>query len=539
MTMSPSANRIHYLDHLYKDLNPDSPSLAPPENNPPQDDIDGQQQQRQHPDNTQSTTIATPLTTTAITDSLCIKPFYFPFGKPISTVQRDLNDKKIFAVVRHLYGIRTFLREEQFVPVTKACGLPRYLNMALFRRMNVQEEPEDGVSFEQFVRGWIMLSYDRYSDESIIFNILKRPGFTWLNPEDFIPVLEDIVYNHPGLQSLADNPMFQERYIETVICRLYYDGRCPGGKMNLNQFRQSKFTMMIKALGPNIDLNNTHDCFSYKHFYVIYCKFWALDTDHNLIISQHDLMKYNQSTLSIWIVHRIMTCGRIAAFDQAYKSNVEVTPVLTYLDYIWFLLSEIDKSTTMAIEYWFRCMDVDGNGVLTKYELAQFWEDQDARQRYYGVGPEDRIQFKDVMCQMNDLIQPKTPNQFRLSDLKRNGYMAERFFDTFLNFDRFQIHESPIAPPNEIEKEDEEDEDEEEEEEERFVLGLPVSESTSDLESDISLPNTPTLTDKDIGAIDWSIFAKQAGPNTNYLTWLNTNTKGNDEKERDVESPWI
>lgn len=43
---------------------------------------------------------------------------------------------------------------------------------------------------------------------------------------------------------------------------------------------------------------------------------------------------------------------------------------------------------------------------------------------------------------MNDLIQPDVPNQFRLRDLKRNGFFAERFFDTFLNFDRLQIHES-------------------------------------------------------------------------------------------------
>lgn len=42
----------------------------------------------------------------------------------------------------------------------------------------------------------------------------------------------------------------------------------------------------------------------------------------------------------------------------------------------------------------------------------------------------------------NDLIQPRVRGQFRLQDLKRNGFLAERFFDTFLNFDRFQIHES-------------------------------------------------------------------------------------------------
>lgn len=42
----------------------------------------------------------------------------------------------------------------------------------------------------------------------------------------------------------------------------------------------------------------------------------------------------------------------------------------------------------------------------------------------------------------NDLLQPQIPGQFRLCDLKRNGMIAERFFDTFLNIEKFQIHDT-------------------------------------------------------------------------------------------------
>ncbi len=35
------------------------------------------------------------------------------------------------------------------------------------------------------------------------------------------------------------------------------------------------------------------DYFSYEHFYVIYCKFWELDKDHDLFISKDDLAKHN------------------------------------------------------------------------------------------------------------------------------------------------------------------------------------------------------------------------------------------------------
>ena len=35
--------------------------------------------------------------------------------------------------------------------------------------------------------------------------------------------------------------------------------------------------------------------FSYEHFYVIYIKFWNLDQDHDLIISQAELAKYDNN----------------------------------------------------------------------------------------------------------------------------------------------------------------------------------------------------------------------------------------------------
>lgn len=40
------------------------------------------------------------------------------------------------------------------------------------------------------------------------------------------------------------------------------------------------------------DINTITDYFSYEHFYVIYCKFWELDKDHDLIIDKNDMEKH-------------------------------------------------------------------------------------------------------------------------------------------------------------------------------------------------------------------------------------------------------
>ncbi|CAO3635414.1 unnamed protein product [Cunninghamella blakesleeana] len=406
-----------------------------------------------------------------------IAPFFFPYGPPISHIEQEQKLRKILAIVKHLYGYRQFLLESHFIAVTKTCGLSRYMNFALFKKMLFHHD-DDGITFSQFVTAWTDISKDKFDDESLYFNIIKKTDNNYICPEDFLPILEDVVLHHPGLQFLSDNIMFQERYIETVICRIFYDADCQNGKMTLKQFRKSHFVNSIKSLGCFTEVNNTNDCFSYKHFYVLYCKFWSLDQDHDLLITSFDLQNYNDQCLSPKLIQRIMQCGKIAAFhcdttptsfndnnnnneDNGIQQDDKMSTNLTfsYLDFIWFLLNEVDKTTPKSIEYWFRCLDEDGDGIITSYDLELYWQIQMTRHLTNNNNnnnnnnmnhsdtnslqeEDDKIKFDDIIRQMNDLIQPEYPGQFRLKDLKKNGITAERFFDTFLHFDKLHVHES-------------------------------------------------------------------------------------------------
>ncbi|KAL0185194.1 hypothetical protein M9458_020891, partial [Cirrhinus mrigala] len=49
----------------------------------------------------------------------------------------------------------------------------------------------------------------------------------------------------------------------------------------------------VALLEEEEEINQLTEFFSYEHFYVIYCKFWELDTDHDLYIDQRDLMRHN------------------------------------------------------------------------------------------------------------------------------------------------------------------------------------------------------------------------------------------------------
>lgn len=59
------------------------------------------------------------------------------------------------------------------------------------------------------------------------------------------------------------------------------------------ELRRSNFLQTLALLEEEDDINQITDYFSYEHFYVIYCKFWELDTDHDLYIDPKDLSRYN------------------------------------------------------------------------------------------------------------------------------------------------------------------------------------------------------------------------------------------------------
>ena len=74
---------------------------------------------------------------------------------------------------------------------------------------------------------------------------------------------------------------------------------------------------------------------------------------------------------------------------------------MSYTEFVWFLLSEEDKRHPTAIEYWFRCMDLDGDGVLSMYELEYFYEEQLQRMEQLGI---ETLPFDDCLCQVRLLM---------------------------------------------------------------------------------------------------------------------------------------
>ncbi|KAK9717703.1 Serine/threonine-protein phosphatase 2A regulatory subunit B'' subunit alpha [Basidiobolus ranarum] len=365
-----------------------------------------------------------------------IPRFYFPGGNPefISAYHKQISDNLVN--LKSIFDRQGPLTDENFVPVTEAFQLPRYFTFALFRKIEMIVDGENSISYSELMRGWKLLQKEITDETSLGFYLLKQEENDHLVPEDFYVILEDIICGHPELEFLNGNTTFQDRYAETVVSRLFYEhNRSWTGKLKFQEFKRGNIVEIIRNIENGIDSDECKTCFSYKDFYVIYCKFWELDEDHDLEINEDQLASYMEGSLTDKIIRRVIDgYGKISDLPLADYPE----PKMSYKDFVWFILSEVNKNSPTAIEYWFRCLDIDGDGLLTVFELEYFYEEQLSRMEYAGV---EYVGLDDCFCQMSDLVKPKKEGIITLMDLK-NCPEASVFFDMFFNLSRFIDYES-------------------------------------------------------------------------------------------------
>uniref|UniRef100_A0A8C5E6G3 Serine/threonine-protein phosphatase 2A regulatory subunit B'' subunit beta-like n=1 Tax=Gouania willdenowi TaxID=441366 RepID=A0A8C5E6G3_GOUWI len=370
--------------------------------------------------------------TTALSES--IPKFYFPQGRPQANVNIDSLISKIEKTFSQFPNERATV--EDMGQVAKACECPLYWKVPLFCLAG--GDRTGFVSVHKFVAMWRKTLLTCHDDASKFVHLLAKPGCSYLEQDDFLPFLQDVVNSHAGLAFLKEAPDFHSRYITTVVQRIFYNvNRTWTGKITCCELRKSNFLQNVALLEQEEDVNQLTDFFSYEHFYVIYCKFWELDTDHDLYIDQMDL-KYTR--MIKYIQSRCLKCRFIGR--------------LSYGDFVWFLISEEDKKTETSIEYWFRCMDLDGDGVLSMYELEYFYEEQCQKLETMAIEP---LPFEDCLCQMLDLVKPEVEGKIALRDLKKCK-MSHIFFDTFFNIEKYLDHEQkdPFSVIREVETEGQE-----------------------------------------------------------------------------------
>ena len=130
------------------------------------------------------------------------------------------------------------------------------------------------------------------------------------------------------------------------------------GKISYRDFKTSNLVSTFFEVDQEDDINKIRDFFSYEHFYVLYCRFWELDTDHDFLISREDFSRYEGYALSAKTMEIIFK-----EVPRKFRSNQPGK--MSYEDFVWFMLCEEDKTTKRSLRYWYDIVDLDRNGIIT------------------------------------------------------------------------------------------------------------------------------------------------------------------------------
>jgi Ca2+-binding EF-hand superfamily protein len=288
---------------------------------------------------------------------------------------------------------------------------------------------------EDFLRFW-KTTLSKFNDPvEMVYNILKDPNQKgdFISQNDFRSVVRALLDTHPGLEFLKHTLEFQDRYLETVIYRIFYTvNKEWNGRMTLRELKKSDLLSAFKQCEVEEDINKVLRFFSYEHFYVIYCKFWELDTDHDFLIDRDDLLRYGNHALTYKIIDRVLS--------ECVKPFTSGVPgKMGYEDFVWFVLSEENKSLDLALKYWFKCVDIDNDGFLSSSDLAYFYEEQLQRMECLAQEP---VYFEDIVCQLTDMIKPEIEGFVTLQDLINSLPMSGNTFNVLFNLNKFILFET-------------------------------------------------------------------------------------------------
>lgn len=296
-------------------------------------------------------------------------------------------------------------------------------------RNNPYKDLEEGtINISDFVQWWEK-EVEPYDEPERIFRLLKKPDAEGIYPEDLIPMMQELLDYHPGLEFLENTPEFQEKYARTVIARIIYKvNTSMSGMISLRELRASDLVQLLHIVDEEEEINAVNEYFSYEHFYCLYCRFWELDTDHDLKLSKEDLLRYGNHSLTLAIVNRI--------FDQVGRKFIcETKDKMGYEDFIFFCISEEDKTSEISLRYWFKCIDLDGDGVIRDWEIRHFYDEQFHRMQSLG---QEEVLYKDVISQMTDCLNPKTPGAMTIDDFLQPNIkkIAGVFFNLLFNLNK-------------------------------------------------------------------------------------------------------
>lgn len=332
---------------------------------------------------------------------------------------------------------------------------PSYYDDAKYRNMfkNASKESCDNMSYQSLAEG-IKTDMGEFTEASSaahqridhivvpfkkcsilnFFNALKEDDQKdYLEFKDFDIYIREILNRNKYLKFFLGHVEFSERYIESVIVRLFYQIDLNDTiRIYLNDLRKHDLAHTWCYFDDNTQVQNVRKYFSYAHFYVYYTTFCQISSCKDMLIDDSDLYRFDNHALNGFIVSRIWS--RISM-----KLTGPNNKFMCLNDWIYFIMNYEDMTSDRSIEFWFKLIDLDGDCIIRDHEIQMFFNIQMERLKFHYL---EEPKFEDWLCQMNDAIQPEKEGNFTLADFKRNRKFAAQFFGCLVSLSKLLTWES-------------------------------------------------------------------------------------------------
>ena len=264
-------------------------------------------------------------------------------------------------------------------------------------------------------------------------------GQGFLRESDLENYILELIETLPQLDGLEKS--FHSFYVCTAVRKFFFFlDPMKTGKIKIQDVLACSFLDDLLELRDNELPKDVQDAnwFSAPSALRVYGQYLNLDTDHNGMLNQKELLKYGTGTLTPVFVERVFQECLTYEGEMDYK---------TYLD---FVLAMENKKEPQSLQYLFRIIDVRHEGYLSVFSLNFFFR---AIQKEMRLHNQDPVLFEDVKDEIFDMVKPTDPLRLTLADIIRSeqGDTVLSILTDLNGFWSYENREVLVADPAEAE----------------------------------------------------------------------------------------
>jgi len=252
------------------------------------------------------------------------------------------------------------------------------------------------------------------------------------------PLVRDVLSFHPQLDFFAgrgDCQELQDFYVEAVVASIVFQaGGWRKRRITYRQFIKLNFVETLEKVDQPLDHElNLVEHFSYDQFYVLYHKFVSRDLLGRGSLVRQDLLDISEDFSSGMFTRKVV--------DRVFLRNITST-YMGFVDWVYFVLAEVDKGSSSGMDYWFSVLDTDEDGLLSLTELESFYSASLVLLVTADMSVPQLVGWEDLCTQILDTTMSHSstldPGHFSLMDLKKNSKFPH-ILNVFVNILKFIV----------------------------------------------------------------------------------------------------